>query len=149
MNETTYYAHSGIKVTDNHLAIKNQIYPLADIKIYTFKELKPQRWISYICVIAGLVLLLRESVLFTLGGILLLAGFFTAALGQLKYALVLETTKGQIKALVSEDSSVVLGVIQALDKAMAKYATKIKFDTDSDDNSSTYFSQIPSSLVER
>lgn len=146
MDGKIYFSQDGIRVTKKEFIVKGEIYPIDKIDSISFRELEPRRWLSLLCLMAGLILLLQEDRLFAVGGLLLTVGLLLSICAKQKFAIVLRLPQGEKKALVGDDSEYLEQIIKALNAAIgSRTESKVILSSDLDD-ASDYPSRIPPSL---
>jgi hypothetical protein len=118
METQIHFIQDGVRVTNTVLTVNGQTYDLNKITSVHVKGIEPKRWSSMLCIALGLVLLINESGLFVIGGILTTLGVVTGVLASQTYAVVLTMEGGEKEVLVSFDSEYIQKVIHALDNAM-------------------------------
>lgn len=151
MAEETYFSDGNVKVTQSNFISGNKIYPLDKIESFNFKEIPPKRLLALIFFLLGLSLLWEEGRLFALGGILVILGMITGIYIRVKYAVILKLAEGEKIALVTDDSTYIQLVLDALDSAtlnQRKQATHHASKEETDSAESNYISRIPRTLTE-
>ncbi|SDK35244.1 hypothetical protein SAMN05192566_1018 [Methylophilus rhizosphaerae] len=118
MDEKIFFDQVGVRVTRDSVVVKGQTYPVATITSVSFREIEPKRWLSFLCLTVGLILLLEEGTLFAVGGILSIFAIVSGLTAKLKYAVVMTTGAGEKQVITSEDSAYIQQVIHAIDAAM-------------------------------
>jgi hypothetical protein len=118
METHIHFHQDGVRVTNTGLTVNGQTYDLNKITSVHVKGIRPKRWSAMLCIALGLVLLIDESGLFVIGGILITLGIVTGFLASQTYAVVLTMEDGEKEVLLSLDSVYIQKVVHALDTAM-------------------------------
>lgn len=119
------FCEGSVRITAQRLIADGLIFDLETIHSVEFVVVKPRQIVAVATLVAGMLLLQDEGMLFVLGGFLVLFGTAAAWAAEPKYAIVLHTSFGVKRALLSKERAFVERVVQALDATMVHRSTQL------------------------
>jgi len=122
MEERVIFSHQGVTVGYTHFKVGSKTYPIKDITSVEERILKPKRILARLLVFVGLPFILGRGLYPVLGLLLMLIGLFIGRAAKTGYALVVHTSAGKYKPLISEDSLDITNVLSALNVALVMRA---------------------------
>jgi hypothetical protein len=116
----------GVSVSYSQLVTKDKIYAIKDILFAECRSLAPKRSLARVSTFGGLAMLFGSGILPFIGLIAILTGMLLWHAAKLSYAIVLHTSTGEIRALISKDYFETLSVVDALNEVTAMRGMKPK-----------------------
>lgn len=115
MDETTYFEHEGVKVTNARFVVDGQTFTMSNITSVKPLQKKPSRVTPIILIILGVV----AAVYGTYGGLVLsVVGAVWYAMQKTVYHIMLHTAGGETSALKTYQETYLQKVVTALNNAI-------------------------------
>lgn len=126
MNEKPFFSEDGIRISKSEVVINNENVPVESLCSLSYKVVEPNKAVAGLFVVIGALLLLDGAILVIIGGFIVLLGGIAWNTAKAKYALTINTTFGDNKTLVSEDSHHIEQIIMALNKVMVSNSSRYR-----------------------
>ena len=113
--EKTFLQDGGVTVTNSRFIVPEQTYAMAGVTSVRSATIEPKRgWPIIICLFGALTL--AGSIAF--GLFLLVIGIMWLVCQKTKYAVALNSASGEVRAITSENSEYISGIVNALNDAI-------------------------------
>lgn len=115
MDETTFFEHEGVRVTNSRFIVDGQTFAMTNITSVKPLEQKPNRVLPIILIVIGIIPALNDAY----GGLVLtLIGVIWLAMQKTTYHVMLHTAGGETSALKTFQKEYLQRVVTALNNAI-------------------------------
>ncbi|WP_421217954.1 DUF6232 family protein [Aeromonas enteropelogenes] len=116
MENSIIFNENGVSVSNTRFVVDDQTYAINTVTSVKFETIEPKRIFASLLTFAGIIAFFVSTPIFALS--LLALSLFFGIKAKKEYAVVLNTSSGESKALVSKDKKYIENVILAINKAI-------------------------------
>jgi hypothetical protein len=118
MDEKIFFNQGNVSVSNSRFIVDGQTYAMSNVTSVKSGVTPPDRGGAIIIAIIGLACLLGSGWVFAAGLVALAIAVLAWIGSKTKYSVILNTSAGENKALVSEEKSYISNVISSLNEAI-------------------------------